>query len=119
MATVEKQKEKLERMMQAMAKEQAKLLMAEKAEQRKKAREAARLKLKERSALMRSADAHRKILMGGLVIAAGADGWDEAEIVGALLVVHERIQTNAQFREQLRDRGIRHLEQRKAAREAK
>jgi cell fate regulator YaaT (PSP1 superfamily) len=115
MATVEKQKQKLERMMETMAKEQAKLLMAEKAEQRKKAREAMRQKMKERGALMRSADAHRKIVLGGLVIAAGADDWDAAEIVGALLVIGERMATNPQAREQLRQKGVAHLEQRAAA----
>ena len=118
MTTVAKQKAKLEKMVDALAKEQAKLLMAERAEQRKKAREAAREKAKERAALFRSADAHRKILLGGLVIAAGADGWDEAEIVGALLAIEERLKAAPQAREQLRAKGIQHLEQRKAARDA-
>lgn len=112
MATVEKQKAKLERMMEAMAKEQAKILMTEKAEQRKKTREAMRLKMTERGALMRSADAHRKIVLGGLVIAAGVDEWDPGEIVGALLAIGERVAANSHGREQLRRKGVEHLESR-------
>lgn len=33
----------------------------------------------------RKADCHRKIVLGGLVIAAGVGEWNPAEIVGALL----------------------------------
>lgn len=63
----------------------------------------------------RKADAHRKITLGGLVIAAGADGWDEAEIVGALMVVGQRLAgPDGQARRQaLRARGIEHLQHRK------
>ncbi|WP_033477479.1 hypothetical protein, partial [Xanthomonas phaseoli] len=81
MADIEKQKLKLARMLEAAAKEQAKLLVAEKQEKERHARQAARDKAKERAALFRSADAHRKIVLGGLTIAACADGWDPAEIV--------------------------------------
>ena len=116
MTTVAKQKAKLDKMVDALAKEQAKLLIAERAEQRKKAREVAREKAKERAALFRSADAHRKILLGGLVIAAGADVWDEAVIVAALLVVSERLAAQPALREQLRAKGIEHLQQRQVAR---
>lgn len=119
MATdVEKQREKLDRMMTSLAKEQAKLLMAEKAEQRKQQREAAKARLKERSALFRSADAHRKIVLGGLTIAAGVDDWDPAEIVGALLLVAEQLAQHPGKREHLRQKGIQHLEAREAARHA-
>lgn len=109
---MDRQKAKLERMMEAMAKEQAKLLMAQKAEQRRKARETTRQKLKERAAMFRSADAHRKIVLGGLVIAAGMDDWDPAEIVGAMLAIGERVATHPQVREQLRQKGIEHLQAR-------
>lgn len=118
-ATVERQKAKIGRMVEAMAKEQAKLLLAERAEARRKAREAMRQKAKEKAALFRAADAHRKILLGGLVIAAGADGWDEAEIVGALLAIQARLESHPQVREQLRRMGLDHLEARERARGGK
>lgn len=113
----EKQRSKIERMMTSMAKEQAKLLLAEKAEQRRKARDAAKQKAKERALFFRSADAHRKIVLGGLVIAAGADEWDEAEIVGALLAVSEQLVQQPQSRDRLRKKGLDHLEARAAARQ--
>ena len=112
----DKQRSKIEKMMTSMAKEQAKLLLAEKAEQRRKAREAAKQKAKERALFFRSADAHRKIVLGGLVIAAGADEWDEAEIVGALLAVSEQLVQQPQSRERLRKKGLDHLEARAAIR---
>jgi len=117
-ADVDKQKLKIEKMMTAMAREQAKLLLAEKAEQRKRAREATKARAKERAALFRSADAHRKIVLGGLVIASQADEWDPAAIVGALLVVSEQFGQRPGLREQLRQKGIAHLEAREAARMA-
>ncbi|MGW8340923.1 conjugal transfer protein TraD [Xanthomonas axonopodis pv. khayae] len=113
MANVEKQKLKLDRMVEALAREQAKLLLAEREEQRKRRR--AELKQREEE---RRADAHRKIELGGLVIAAGADELNEAEIVGALLAMVDRFASHPGFREQVKERGIRHLEARKAAREA-
>lgn len=116
MANLEAQKKKLARMLDGLAKEQAKILLAEKAEQRRKARQAARERAKQRAALFRSADAHRKIMLGGLVIAAGVDEWDEAEIVGALLTAAERADDS--IRKKLREKGIAHLEARKAARKA-
>lgn len=64
----------------------------------------------------READAHRKILLGGLVIASGVDDWNEGEIVGALLLARERLTQNGALREQLKEKGIAHLEARKAAR---
>ena len=114
----EAQREKIERMMTAMAKEQAKLLLAERAEQRKKAKAEAEARRRERAALFRSADAHRKIVLGGLTIAAGADGWDPAEIVGALLVVSEQLAQQPERRAHLRKKGIEHLDAREAARKA-
>lgn len=112
------QREKIEQLMTKMAKEQAKLLLAERAEQRKKAKAAAEARRRERSELFRSADAHRKIVLGGLTIAAGADWWDPAEIVGALLVMAEHLAKEPAKREVLRQKGIEHLEAREAARRA-
>ena len=99
-------------MIEAVAKEQAKLLLAEREEQRKRRR----TELKQREA-DRRADAHRKIELGGLVIAASADEWDPAEIVGALLAIAEQL-TPEQRRDRLRRKGLDHLEAREAARKA-
>jgi Conjugal transfer protein TraD. len=112
-ADVEKRKLKLDRMIEAVAKEQAKLLLAEREEQRKRRR----AELKQREA-DRRADAHRKIELGGLVIAAGVDEWNEAEIVGALLAVSEQLAQQPQGRDRLRRKGLDHLEAREAARKA-
>lgn len=111
MSDVEKRKLKLDRMIEAVAKEQAKLLLAEREEQRKRRR----AELKQREA-DRRADAHRKIELGGLVIAASADEWDPAEIVGALLAVSEQLAQQPQGRDRLRRKGLDHLEAREAAR---
>nr|WP_246233491.1 conjugal transfer protein TraD [Stenotrophomonas bentonitica] len=94
------------------------MLVAEKQEKERKARQAAKERAKERAALFRSKDAHRKIVLGGLVIAAEADDWDPAEVVGALLVIASQLEREPQRREALREKGIRHLEERAAAREA-
>lgn len=110
---VEKQKLKLERMIGALAKEQAKLLLVEREEQRKRRR----AELKQREA-DRRADAHRKIELGGLVIAAGVDSWDPAEVVGGLLVVSEQLLLQPTRRNALREKGIAHLEARAATRRA-
>ncbi|OEZ01245.1 MULTISPECIES: conjugal transfer protein TraD [Stenotrophomonas] len=118
MASVEQQKIKLGKILDTAAREQAKLLVAEKQEKERKARQAAKERAKERAALFRSKDAHRKIVLGGLVIAAEADDWDPAEVVGALLVIASQLEREPQRREALREKGIRHLEERAAAREA-
>lgn len=100
-------------MIEAVAKEQAKLLLAEREEQRKRRR----AELKQREA-DRRADAHRKIELGGLVIAAGVGEWNEAEIVGALLAVSEQLAQQPQSRDRLRRKGLDHLEARAAARKS-
>lgn len=66
------------------------------------------------ASLSRREDAHRKIKLGGLVIAAGADQLDPAEIAGALLLwLHQRDDEKAA---RVRERGLKHLDQREAAR---
>jgi hypothetical protein len=66
------------------------------------------------ASVSRREDAHRKIKLGGLVIAAGADHIDPAELVGALLVwLHNRDDDKA---DRVRERGIKHLEEREAVR---
>lgn len=69
----------------------------------------------------RKADAHRKILLGGAVIAAGADALDEAELVGLLLAYRDRIEKpeNAQQRDGMRTRGRIYLAEREASRARK
>lgn len=87
----------------------------------KKRREQAKVaakKKRERMAaavsLARQEDAHRKIELGGVVIAAGAEGLDPAELCGALLAYldHRTPDRGAQ----LRERGLAHFEARKATR---
>jgi hypothetical protein len=119
MTNAEKQRTKIERMVTALAAEQAKLLLAERAAKVKKQRAEARARSRERALLFRSADAHRKIVLGGLIIAAHADTWDEAEIVGGLLVIADKLLERPELRAQLREKGIQHLEARKAARSQK
>lgn len=67
----------------------------------------------------RREDAHRKILLGGLVIAAGVDQWDEAEICAALLHSAAYAQQRPEILERWRAQGIAHLEERKALREGR
>lgn len=68
--------------------------------------------------LSRQEDAHRKIKLGGLVIAAEVDGWDPAEIVGALLFMADRFRGQPPLLEQCRAKGIKHMEAREKAQEA-
>ncbi|HEL4242585.1 conjugal transfer protein TraD [Stenotrophomonas maltophilia] len=117
MANVEKQKLKLAKLLGVAAKEHAKLMVAEKQQKDRDARQATRERAKERAKLFRSADAHRKIVLGGLTIAAEVDRWDPAEIVGALLVIRERLATHPTLRSQLCEKGIAHLEARAIARD--
>jgi len=64
----------------------------------------------------RRADAHRKIELGGLVIAAGLAEWDPAELVGLLLKGAEKVAQAPEARSLLRRCGLDHLEARAAAR---
>lgn len=68
----------------------------------------------------RKADAHRKIVLGGLVIAAGVDDWNPAEVVGALLAARAGVAgpDGDASRRALGERGIECLEQRKRARQS-
>lgn len=65
----------------------------------------------------RRADAHRKIELGGLVIAAGAAGLDAALLVGVLLAhLASSAHTDTISRDALRAKGFKHLRDREAAR---
>ena len=116
--SVEKTKSKIERMMTTLAKEQAKLLAVEKQQRAKEQREKARQAAKEKALIFRQKDAHRKIVLGGLIIAAEVDLWNEAEIVGALLLMSEQFQKSPDLRDRTRDKGIKHLLDREEARKA-
>lgn len=85
---------------------------------RKKTRETAAKKKEQFQsalALSRQADAHRKIELGGVVIAAGADKLDPAVLCGLLLVATQGM--TKERSEQLREMGLNHFEKRKAKRE--
>lgn len=112
MATPEEQIAKLT---ERLAKIKARQMLKENAE-KTRARKAANKERGLLSKTAREADAHRKILLGGLVIASGVDDWNEGEIVGALLLARERLAQDGALRVRLKDKGIAHLEARKAAR---
>lgn len=105
-------------MMTLLAKEQAKVMLAEKQEKAREQRATARKLASEKAALLRSKDAHRKIVLGGLVIAAEVDDWDPAEIVGALLLVSEQLAAKKDLRGYVRERGIQRMMDRADARAA-
>lgn len=62
----------------------------------------------------RRADAHRKITLGGLVIAAEADQLDPAIIVAQLVRGVAQVRANPAIAEALRQQGIAVLEARKS-----
>lgn len=86
---------------------------AEKARQRKREK---REQAKSLAGLLRSADAHRKITLGGVVIAAGADDLDPAELCGWLLAVLAQRAAKPDAAPAMRERGLRHFAERDAAR---
>lgn len=86
-------------------------------EKRKVAEAQKRQKFAEAFALTRQEDAHRKIELGGVVIAAGADNLDPAELCGLLLLALRQITPDRL--PELREVGLAHFEARKAAREQK
>jgi hypothetical protein len=68
------------------------------------------------SALLRSADAHRKIGLGGVVIAAGADGLDPAELCGWLLAVLSQRARTPDAANAMRESGLLRFAEREASR---
>ncbi len=86
--------------------EQAEKARARKAEKRQQAQTLA--------GLLRSADAHRKIELGGVVIAAGADQLDPAELCGWLLMVIVQRASKPEAAAAMRERGLLHFASRKA-----
>jgi hypothetical protein len=69
--------------------------------------------------LLRSADAHRKIALGGVCIAAGVDDFDAAELCGMLLDARDRVNHSPTVRLALKKRGVEHLDARKDSRDLK
>jgi len=65
----------------------------------------------------RRADAHRKITLGGLVIAAGASDLDPAVIVGLLLKGMEHVAQDRENFRRVQEHGIAHLAAREQARQ--
>ncbi|WP_230079283.1 conjugal transfer protein TraD [Xanthomonas oryzae] len=86
--------------------------------EKKRAAEAdKRKKLAEAWQLTREQDAHRKIQLGGVVIAAGADRMDPAELCGILLMALRNLTPDRL--PALKEMGLQHFQTRKAAREDK
>jgi len=85
------------------------LTQAEKARARKLEK---RQRAKTLSQLLRSEDAHRKIVLGGVVIAAGADSLDPAELCGWLLAVIAKRESDPQAADAMREAGLQHFSSR-------
>lgn len=88
--------------------EQAEKARTRKAEKRSQAQSIA--------ALLRSQDAHRKIQLGGVVIAAGADDLDPAELCGWLLSLLAHRSSKPETVAAMRERGLKWFADREAAR---
>jgi hypothetical protein len=65
-----------------------------------------RARAKTLAGLLRSADAHRKIVLGGVVIAAGADDVDPAELCGWLLAVVAKRASDPQAANAMKEAGL-------------
>lgn len=65
----------------------------------------------------RRADAHRKITLGGLVIAAGASDLDPAVVVGLLIAGLEYTASDPENLRRVHERGMAHLTAREQARQ--
>lgn len=99
------------------------LSTAEKIEQRKLKLIRLELRLDKEKATIRAqerrADAHRKIKLGGLLIAAGLGDWDEAVLRGAFAAIRDTVDTNllkawrddggALYDEEIKNRAARPL----------
>lgn len=88
--------------------EQANKARARKMEKRERAKSIA--------VLLRSQDAHRKITLGGVVIAAGAANLDAAELCGWLLAVLTQRASKPEMPAAMRERGLLHFAEREQAR---
>lgn len=98
---------------------QARQRLTEQAKRARQRKEEKRAQAKTLASLLRSADAHRKIALGGVVIAAGADDFDAAELCGMLLDARDRVNNSPTARLALKKRGVEHLDARKDSRDLK
>jgi hypothetical protein len=89
------------------------LAQAEKARARRLER---RQRARTLSQLLRSEDAHRKIVLGGVVIAAGADSLDPAELCGWLLHLMAQRVSDPNAAAAMKEAGIRCFAARSAPR---
>lgn len=95
---------------------QARKRLAEQAEKARERKREKRERAKDMAGLLRSADAHRKIALGGVVIAAGAEGLDAAELCGWLLAVIAQRSSKPETAASMRKRGLDWFAEREAAR---
>lgn len=108
--------EKIDATAARLAQLQARQRLAEQAEKARIRKREKRERAKELAGLLRSADAHRKIKIGGVVIAAGADDLDAAELCGWLLAVMVQRASKPETAANMRERGLRHFAEREEAR---
>ena len=108
--------ERIEATAAQLAQLKARQRLTDQAEKSRARKQAKREQAKTLAGLLRSADAHRKIQLGGVVIAAGADELDAAELCGWLLVVLSQRAGKPDTALTMRERGLRHFADREAAR---
>ena len=95
---------------------QARQRLAEQVEKARARKREKRQQATELAGLLRSQDARRKIELGGVVIAAGADDLDPAELCGWLLAVLSQRASKPETASAMRERGLRHFAEREQAR---
>lgn len=108
--------EKIEATAVQLAQLKARQRLAEQAEKSRQRKQAKRDQAKTIAGLLRSADAHRKIELGGVVIAAGSGDMNPAELCGWLLAVMTQRARKPDMPAAMRERGLRHFAEREAAR---
>lgn len=108
--------ERIELAATRLAQLQARQRLAEQAERARIKEQERRGRAKEIASLLRSRDAHRKIALGGVVIAAGADYLDPAELCGWLLSAVSKRTSSPDLSGVMRERGLKRFADRAAAR---
>lgn len=95
---------------------QARQKLAAQAQKARERKQAQRERARTLAELLRSADAHRKIQLGGVVIASGAQDLDPAELCGWLLAVMVQRGAKPETAAAMREKGLRHFDERAQAR---
>lgn len=108
--------EKIDAAAARLAQLQARQKLAEQAAKAREKKQAQRERAKTLAGLLRSADAHRKIQLGGVVIAASADDLDPAELCGWLLAIMAQRVNKPEAGSAMRERGLKHFAEREQAR---